>query len=136
MTQKLVKLKRKYQIIFIEIYITTQEFNKFTKDSFAARVKQASLASGSNMADFVKKTDFDGEKKKRKNQKVASNKTKHVEAEKKLNYLLGEVKLISTKRLTEKLINVFLIGAKYFFEDGSQNYFNHFLIIFKHLEQL
>ena len=59
-TQKLVKLKRKYQIIFIEIYITTQEFNKFTKDSFAARVKQASLASGSNIADFIKKTDFDG----------------------------------------------------------------------------
>ena len=74
--------------------------------------------------------------RKKKNQKVASNKTKHVEAEKKSNYLLGEVKLISTKRLTEKLINVFLIGGKYFFEDGSQNYFNPFLIIFKHLEQL
>ena len=40
-------------------YITTPEFNKFTAELFAARLKQANLASKSDIANFVKKTtDF------------------------------------------------------------------------------
>ena len=40
-------------------YITTPEFNKLTAESFAARLKQANLASKSDIANFVNKTDFD-----------------------------------------------------------------------------
>ena len=36
-------------------YITTQEFDKLTADTFAARLKQANLASKNDIADFVKK---------------------------------------------------------------------------------
>ena len=40
-------------------YITTQEFNKLTVENFAARLKQANLASKNDIADFIKQTDFD-----------------------------------------------------------------------------
>ena len=40
-------------------YITTQEFNKLTSEKFSARLKQANLASKNDIANFVKKTDFD-----------------------------------------------------------------------------
>ena len=40
-------------------YITTQEFNKLTSGKFSARLKQANLASKNDIANFVKKTDFD-----------------------------------------------------------------------------
>ena len=39
-------------------YITTQEFNKLTADNFAARLKQANLATKSDIDDIVKKTNF------------------------------------------------------------------------------
>ena len=39
-------------------YITTQEFNKLTSENFTARLKQANLASKSDIFDFVKKTDL------------------------------------------------------------------------------
>ena len=39
------------------IYIITQELNKLTADNFAARLKQANLASKNDIANFVKK-DF------------------------------------------------------------------------------
>ena len=39
-------------------YITTQQFNKLTSESFTARLKQANLASKHDLANFVKKTDF------------------------------------------------------------------------------
>ena len=39
--------------------ITTPEFNKLTSENFAARSAQANLARKSDIADFVKKTDFD-----------------------------------------------------------------------------
>ena len=58
-------------------YIITQEFNKLTSDRFVARLAQANLASKNDIANFVKKTDFD-EKLKNLNKKVTSNKTKHV----------------------------------------------------------
>ena len=40
-------------------YITNPEFNKLTAESFAARLKQANLASKSDIANFVNKIDFD-----------------------------------------------------------------------------
>ena len=40
-------------------HITTQEFDKFTAQIFAARLTQANLASKSDIAALVKKKDFD-----------------------------------------------------------------------------
>ena len=40
-------------------YITTPEYNKFTTENFTAMLKQASVATKGDIADFVKKTDFD-----------------------------------------------------------------------------
>ena len=42
-------------------YITTGEFNK--SENFTARIKQANLASKNDIANFVKKTDFDNKLK-------------------------------------------------------------------------
>ena len=86
-------------------YITTQEFNKLTSEHFTARLKQTNLASKSNIANFVKKADFDNKLKD-----VTSNKNE-------LNELSKKVKAISTKGLTKDLIDKFSIlnGAKYFF---------------------
>ena len=39
-------------------YITSNEFNKLTKDNFAERLKQANVASKNDIADFVKKHIF------------------------------------------------------------------------------
>ena len=39
-------------------YITTPEFNKLTSETFAARLKPANLASKSDIAHLVNKTDF------------------------------------------------------------------------------
>ena len=50
--------------------ITTQEFNKLTAENLAARIKKA---------DLVNKTDFDNKLT------ISSNKTKHLEVQKKLN---------------------------------------------------
>ena len=85
-------------------YITTPEFNKLTAESFAARLKQANLASKSDIANFVNKTDFDNKLKD-----VTSNKNE-------LNELSKKVKAISTKGLIKVLINKLSIhnGAKCF----------------------
>ena len=50
-------------------HIATLEFNKLTTENFAARLAQANLASESDIANFVKKTDFD-EKLKNFNKKL------------------------------------------------------------------
>ena len=52
-------------------YITTQEFNKLRAENFTARLAQVNLASKSDIANFVKKTDFDNKLKS-----VTSNKNK------------------------------------------------------------
>ena len=54
-------------------YITTQEFNKLTAENFTARLKQADLVSKTNFDD--KLTSF--------NKRITSNKTKHLEVQKK-----------------------------------------------------
>ena len=96
-------------------YITTQEFNKITSENFTARLKQANLVKKNDITNFVKKTDFD-DKQKKLNKKVFSNKTKHVEAEKKITDLTKKVVQISEKAYD------FLLGRMYFTgNDGFQN---------------
>ena len=65
---------------------------KLTADNFDARLKEADIVSKKDI-DFVKRTDF-SEKLKNINEKVTSNKTKHIQGEKKLNEKLEKVKLI------------------------------------------
>ena len=82
-------------------YITTQEFNNLTAENFAARLKQA---------DLVNKTDFEN-KLTSFNRRITSNKTKHLEVQKKLNSLI-------TKDYN------FLLGQIYFTSnDGFHNTF-------------
>ena len=87
--------------------IVTPEFNKLTAEqltsSFSARLKEANLASRCDIANFVKKTDFDN-----KLEDFRKNKNE-------LNEILKIAKAISTKGLTEHLINKssILNGAKY-----------------------
>ena len=104
-------------------YINTQDFNKLTSESFNARLAKSDLASKRDIANFVKKTDFD-DKLKNMNKNVTSNKTKHAIVENELNELSEKVKAISTKGLTKDLINKFSIlnGAKYFSSGIFQNY--------------
>ena len=59
---------------------------------------QENLANKNDIANFVKKTDFDY-KLKNLNKKATSNKIKHVLLENELNELLEKVKPISTKGL-------------------------------------
>ena len=94
-------------------YITAQEFNKVTSESFTVRLKQANLASKNDIANFVNKTDFDNKLKD-----VTSNKNE-------LNELSKKVKAISTKRLKKDLNNKFSIpnGAKCFSSGIFQNCF-------------
>ena len=57
------------------------------------------------------------EKLKNINKKVASNKTRHIEVEKELNHLSGEIELLSKNNQT------FFLGKMYFTGDGFQNMF-------------
>ena len=93
-------------------YVTTPEFNKFTAEIFNLTLKRANLASKSDIANFVKKTDFDNKLKD-----VTSNKNE-------LNELSKKVKAISTNGLTKDLTDKFgiLNGAKYFLSGLFQNY--------------
>ena len=53
---KLVKLKIKLLLIMIMIrHITTRKFNALTSEHFTASLKQASLSSKSDFANFLKK---------------------------------------------------------------------------------
>ena len=42
----------------INILLTTQEFNKLTSEDFTQRLKQENLGSKTDIANFVKKPDF------------------------------------------------------------------------------
>ena len=109
---KISKIEKKITDHNHDKYITIPEFNKFTVEIFDLRLKQANLASESDIANFVKKTDFD-------------NKLKDVTSYKnELNELSKKVKAISTKGLRKDLINKFSIlkEAKYFSSEIFQNY--------------
>ena len=89
-------------------------------------MKQENLASKSDIhdiADFVKKTDFDN-KLLRFYKRINLNKTRDIEFKTKLDDLEKNVEIISTKGLTADLINKHSIfdGAKYFSINGLQNY--------------
>ena len=86
-------------------YITTLALNKLAAENFAARLSQTNLASKNDITNFVKKkTDFD-DKLKNLNEKITSNKTKHVLVANELNELSKKIEAISTKGLTKDLIN-------------------------------
>ena len=72
-------------------YITAQECNKLVSDNFAAVLAQLNLASKNDIANFVKKTDFD-DKLKNLYKKVTSNKTIHVLVENELKELSIKLK--------------------------------------------
>ena len=74
-------------------YITTKEFNRLTSENFTARLKQEKLASNNDIANFVKKINFNEKLKI-----ITSNKNE-------LNELSKKVKAISTKGLKKDLIN-------------------------------
>ena len=84
-------------------YITTQEFDKLTTESFAAKLKQSNV---------VNKTDFDN-KLTNFTKRITSNKTKHLEVQKKLNSLIT------------KDYNFFLRRIYSTSNDGSQNTFSY-----------
>ena len=79
-------------------------------ENFAARLAQVKLENKNDIANFIRKTDFD---KKLKN----LNKNE-------LNELSKEIKEMSRKILTKDLINKFSIlnGAKYEYSGIFQNY--------------
>ena len=62
-TQKLMQLKRNLLIIYHDKDITIPEFNKFTKEIFDLRLKQVSLASKSDITNFVNETNIDNKLK-------------------------------------------------------------------------
>ena len=75
-------------------YITTQEFNTLMAEAFTARLKQA---------DFVNKTDFDN-KLTSFNKQITSNKTKHLEVQKKLNSLIPKIIIFSSVEIILQVI--------------------------------
>ena len=81
-----------------DIYITTPEFSKLTAKHFSAKLKQANL---------VTKTDFD-DKLKNLNQKINSNKIKHLRVENKL-------------KKAQTFDSIYFRGKNHFEEDGTQN---------------
>ena len=92
-------------------YFTTADYNadynKFTSDILDVKIKQKEL---------VNKSDID-KKLININKKITSNKTKHIEADKKLTDLTKNVAQISEKRYE------FLLGRMYFTgDDGYQNF--------------
>ena len=84
-----------------DTYITTPEFNKLTAENFAVRLKQANL---------VAKTDFD-DKLKSINQKINSNKTKHLHVENEFQKL----KAFDSSYFRGK-------RSHFFKNDGTENY--------------
>ena len=63
-------------------YITTPEFNKVRAENVGSRIAQVNLASETDIANLVRKTDFD-DRLKNLNKKITLNKTNYP---KKLNY--------------------------------------------------
>ena len=93
MTQKLVNLKIKLLPIMVMINILLL---KLMAQNFASRLAQANLANISDIANFVKKIDFD-DKLKTLNKNVTSNKTKHVIVQNELNKLSEKVRAYQQK---------------------------------------
>ena len=71
--KKIDEIEKNYTNHDQEKYIATQEFCKLSAFKFAARLKEAKLATKNDIADFVKMTDFEN-KLKNFNKKVTLNK--------------------------------------------------------------
>ena len=90
-------------------YITAPEFNKLTSENFDVRLKQADLASKSDVANFVNRRDLD-------------NQVKNVTSIKyELNELSKKVKTILTKGLIKDKYSI-INETKYFSLGIFQNY--------------
>ena len=68
---KIAKIENKIFDHNHDEYITTQEFNELTTENFTARLAQAKFETKADIADFVKKTNFD-KKLKKINKKITS----------------------------------------------------------------
>ena len=101
-----MKLKKRITDYVHDKYITTPKLNKLTAEGFAARLAQGILASKNDITNFVNDTDFD-DKLKNRNEKVTSNKEKHLLIE-------SELKKQQTFDLSP------FIGQSYFNNDGAQ----------------
>ena len=86
-------------------YIITPEFNKLTAENFAARLAQANLAYKNDIANFVKKTDFD-DKLKNLNKKLAQ-----------INQNIYQLKM--SLKNQKRLIQVFLL-VKITYDDDDR----------------
>ena len=75
---KINKIEKKITDHNHDKYITTPEFNRFTAEIFYLRLKRTNIASKGDIANFVKKTDFDNKLKD-----VISNKNELNELSKK-----------------------------------------------------
>ena len=64
--------------------------NPVAAENFAARLKQANIATKADFDDFVENTNFDN-KLKDLNENLTSNKTKHVGAKQKLTDLTNNI---------------------------------------------
>ena len=95
--------------------------------TFPARLKHANLASKSDIANSINKTDFDN-KLLGFNKRINSNKIKDVVVDNELNELTKKVEAISTKGVTKDLINgsKILNGAKYFYSGKRKNHLIYF----------
>ena len=71
-------MKLRIKFIIVLNILVLQEFNKFTAENLAARLKEANL---------LNKTDFDN-KLTSLNKRITLNKIKHLEYQKKLNSLV------------------------------------------------
>ena len=89
-------------------YITTEEFIKLTAENFAAKLKQTHLGN---------KTDFDN-KLTSFNREIASNKTKHLEVQKKLNSLITKDYNFFLVRILQVMMNP---STHLFIKQGSIN---------------
>ena len=76
-TEKINEIEKKITDHDHNKYITTQEFDKLPSENFAARLAQTNLARKHDIANFVKKTDFDA-KLNNSIKNVTSNKTMDV----------------------------------------------------------
>ena len=82
-TQKLIKLKKKIQIMITTNILLLKDSIKQATLKKTATLKQANLASKNYIANFIKKTDFT-DKLKKLIKKLTSNKTRHIEVKTKL----------------------------------------------------
>ena len=89
------------------IMINILLLQNLTAETFAARLKQTNLATKSDIAGFVKKTDFDN-KLLSFNKRINSSKTKHLQVE-------NEFKKSQAFDLS------YFRGKSHFEDDGTQN---------------